>query len=917
MATNLGRRAASCPSRDDFSRVVRIFRLYQTVRIALRELGGVGTVLDTMREMSNLADVVVAACLRFAWDALTRQVGPPTLMRRGRRILSHFSVIDLGKLGGEELNFSSDIDILYVYDSEKGETRSPKGKAALPNAEFYRKLSEGLTRLVSEKTAYGFGFRVDLGLRPDGQYGDIANSLRSMEIYYESWGKLWERAVWLKARHGAGHAPLSQTLLEILHPFIYRRYLDFTAIEEIREMKLKIDHENRLKRKGEDDIKLGRGGIREIEFFVQAMQLVHAGKNPYLQCRATLESLRRLGETELVPREDVSVLTDAYLFLRRLEHRVQLVHQRQTQQLPADEAAQERIARSLGFSPGEGTARRAMKKALDATRDRVHRIYENLFFTPSKSSLSAVTREIQSIFTGDIPPEIALAWLSENGFQDTEKALKTIRRLKEGPRSVHYVPKTLNLLNRLIPPLLQAVSASPDPDMALGHLLSFVEKVGARGAFYALLLENPPVLKLLVKTFGTSRFLSNHLIQHPELLDELLYPAHFGPRKSKEWLAESLRNQLENEGEDLESRMGVLRRFKHAEILRVGIDDIYGEIDIREVTRRLSEIAEVCLVAAYELALSIQRDRYRLPPGWHPPFVILGMGKLGGRELNYSSDLDLVFLFDASDHAGLPAAIDPNEFYGKLAQRFITVMTSPTVEGTLYEIDTRLRPSGTFGPIVTSVASFKDYHSRSAWFWERQALVKARPIAGDPKVGQRVSGILEEIVYGKPLTEQDRHALLGIRAQMEREIAKETPRRRHIKSGRGGLVDIEFIVQYTQLKEGGRYPVLRHPNTLKVLGELERLGIFPAPISRPLEETYLFLRRLENRIQILENRSSPFFDPKSREMAVLARRMGYRRKGTFSASERLYNDYTAMTERMRKLFNRLIGDPTLSKGGDS
>ena len=908
LTTGLGRRTAACSSWDDISKTVRVFRLYHTVRIALRELGKIGTVRDTMREMSSLADVVVAACLKYAWRTLVAQFGVPTLTKRGRTVQSHFAVIDLGKLGGEELNFSSDIDILYVYDSEKGQTRPVPGQVSIPNAEFYRKLAENLTRLVSEKTPYGFGFRVDLGLRPDGQYGDIANSLRSMEIYYESWGKLWERAVWIKARHGAGHAPLTRALLETLYPFVYRKYLDFTAIEEIREMKLKIDQENRLKRKGENDIKLGRGGIREIEFFAQAIQLIHGGKIPSLRCRGTLEALRRLEAAGLVPDEDVKALTEAYLFLRRLEHRIQLIHQRQTQQLPSDEVEQERIARSLGFSGQKGSARQALTEALASHRRRVHQIYENLFFTPSRSSLSGVTEEIQSIFTGDVPSEIAISWLSENGFQQPERAFETIRRLREGPRTAHYVPKTLNLLNRLIPSLLQAITSSPDPDMALDHLLGFVEKVGARGSFYALLLENPPVLKLLVKMFGTSRFLSNHLIQHPELLDELLYPVPTGPKKTRAGMEKVLKRHLEESEGDLESQMNHLRRFKHAEVLRVGIDDIYGKTDIIEVTRQLTEVAEVCLASAFEVALELQKKRFNLPTGWRPPFVILGLGKLGGRELNYSSDLDLIFLFDASDNAGLPTSIDPNEFYGKLAQRFITVMTSPTVEGTLYEIDTRLRPSGTFGPIVTSLTSFKDYHARAAWFWERQALVKARPIAGDPKVTRAVSETLDHIVYGPPLTEKDKQALLEMRAQMEREIAKESPKRKHIKAGRGGLVDIEFIVQYHQIREGGKAPELRSPNTLEALEGLKQWGLLSETTAQVLKETYLFLRKLENRIQILENRSSPFFDPESRELMALARRMGYRKKGTLSASERLYADYRAMTERIRGLFSRLIGE---------
>ncbi len=887
---------------EDFAQGVRLFRLFHTLRIALRELAGLADVRDTMHEMSRLADVVMEICLRYAKMRLTELYGPPALYRRGRWVRSHISVIDLGKLGGEELNFSSDIDILYVFDSEKGETK-PTGKISpLPNAEYYRRLSEQVTRLLSEKTSEGFAFRVDLGLRPDGQFGDIANSLRSMEIYYESWGKLWERAVWIKARHGAGYSPLSHSLISILHPFVYRKYLDFTAIEEIREMKQKIDQRNHLQRKGQDDIKLGKGGIREIEFFAQALQLIYGGKKPQIQCRGTLEALKRIGKVGLIPLQEVETLSQAYLFLRRLEHRIQLVHQRQTQCLPADEEEQERIARSLGFSGRGLSPARILKDQLDAWREKVHKIYKNLFYTPSQHLVSGVSQEIQTILTEDIPSSLVASWLEENGFKFPNKAFETIQRLRQGPPTAHYVPKTLNRLNRLLPSLIQAIIASPDPDMALGYLLSFVEKVGARGTFYALLLENPPVLKLLAKLFGSSHFLSSHLIHHLELLDELINPSQFERIKTREQMERELTALLRETPEDLESEMDSLRKFKHAELLRIGINDIYGDMEITEVTAQLSQVAEVCLKAAYRIASKAQLKRYNLPENLELPFVILGMGKLGGMELNYSSDLDLIFLFNPENHAGLPAYVDPNEFYGKLAQRFITVMSSQTTEGTLYEIDTRLRPSGTFGPIVTSIHSFSEYHRQSAWFWERQALIKANPIAGDPTLFQNIKHLLNMIIYGKPITEKDKKGILEIRAQMEREIAQETPRRKHIKCGYGGLIDIEFLIQYYQLKKGGEFPDVRQPNTLPALETLKKIGALSQNTAHILKENYLFLRKLENRLQILENRSSPFFDPHGPEMQILARRMGYRSKHGNPASKMLLDDYLKITEKNREFF---------------
>jgi len=912
LASTIGRSLKRCETREEASRVLRIFRLFHTVRIALRELAGVGTVQDTMREMSILADVVMSASLKYETDRFDRRYGPPMIFKGNRRVRSHCAVIHLGKLGGEELNFSSDIDILYVFDSEKGETHPASSQTPLPNAEYYRRLAEQVTRLVSEKTSEGFAFRVDLGLRPDGQYGDIANSLRSMEIYYESWGKLWERAVWIKARHGAGHTPLSVSLLKTLHPFVYRKYLDFTAIEEIREMKLKMDQKNRLNRKGRDDIKLGWGGIREIEFFVQALQLIHGGKNPHVQCRNTLEALRRLGESGLVAPSDVETLREAYLFLRCLEHRIQLVHQRQTQCLPSRDEEQLRIARSLGFT-GQGLAPlRALRTSLDHHREKVHTLYDRLFHTPTRRLVTGVSRDIQALFSEDIPPDHALQWLEENGFRAPQRAFDIIRRLREGPPSAHYIPKTLNRLNRLLPSLIQAVITSPDPDMALGYLLSFVEKIGARGTFYSLLLENPPVLKLLVKMFGSSRFLSTHLIHHPELLDELIHPTHSGPKKSQKTREIELENLLGQLSDDLESKMDGLRRYKHAEVLKIGISDIYGDMEITAVTAQLSLLAEACLTAAYQVALRFQLQKYHLPLTLRPPFVILGMGKLGGRELNYSSDLDLIFLFDAANHAGLPRRIDPNEFYGKLAQRFITVMSAPTIEGSLYEIDTRLRPSGTFGPIVTSLHSFETYHQRSAWFWERQALIKARPIAGDPLVFRTVERILDQIVYGSPLTDKEQQEILNMREQMEKEIAKESPTRYHIKCGRGGLVDIEFLIQYYQLKTGGERPEVRQPNTLNALNSLETFHLIPASLCHTIQRNYLFLRKLENRIQILENRSSPFLNPAGPEMPPLARRMGYRSRRGHPAAAQLLEDYLRITDENRKLFRTYVYPSSLT-----
>jgi len=913
LASSLTVRVAECTETEDFSRCIRDFRLFHTLRIALRELEGLARVQDTMLEMSNLADVVMDTCLSRAFSLLTAQYGRPMFTHRGRKVLSRFAVLALGKLGGRELNFSSDIDIIYLYDTEKGETGNGDS-AGLTNGEFYRRLSELLTRLVAEKTEHGFGFRVDLGLRPDGQYGDIANSLRSLEIYYESWGKLWERAVLIKARTCAGHRKLGDALMKTLRPFIFRRYLDFTAIEEISLMKQRIDRSQRARRKEDDDIKLGKGGIREIEFFVQALQLIHGGKFPVLQCRSTLSALSRLGKAAIIPPEDVKILREAYLFLRRLEHRIQLVHQRQTQRLPAAADEKDRIARSLGFSGKNEVPVKLLAQTLERHREQVHRLYNRLFYTPSKGTTSGVSQEIHTIFEGNVPADIAASWLQENGFKRPGRALTIINRLRNGPPSAHYVPKALSLLNRLSPPLLQAIISSPDPDMALAYFQKFTEKVGARATFYALLLENSAVLTLLAKVFGSSKFLSQHLILHPELLDELLNPSQFDRAKSLQRLRNDLSELLQAAPDDLETQMDILRRFKHAELLRIGMNDIYGGLKISEVTDQLSLVARVCLESAYQIASTVQKRRYNLPDIWQAPFIILGMGKLGGGELNYSSDLDLIFLFDASENGSLPRKIAPDEFYAKLAQRLLSVMSSRTTEGVLYEIDARLRPSGTFGPLVASFSAFQLYHAQSARFWERQALVKAAPVAGLRRLFPEITKLIADIVYSRSVADKERKEFLEIREKMAIEIARETPDRYHIKCGRGGLVDIEFLTQYYQLQFGKASPDLRTPNTLQAMRALKNGGFLSDETVRVLEETFLFLRKLENRIQILENRSSPFFNPHTEAFSLLARRMDYKKKENRTAAEALFDDYLTATSRVREFFNQALEVEKLEKG---
>ncbi|MBI3754869.1 MAG: bifunctional [glutamate--ammonia ligase]-adenylyl-L-tyrosine phosphorylase/[glutamate--ammonia-ligase] adenylyltransferase [Deltaproteobacteria bacterium] len=919
------------------AKALRLFKQREYLRIGARDILRLSSMQEITLELSVVASASLEIAYRFCLAQLKAEYGTPLYIDiDGSEQESEFVIIGMGKLGGMELNFSSDIDIIYLYSSDKGETtgvrtearsqkpevRSEKIKNKISLHAFYVKLSEMITRLIGGVTEDGVVFRVDLNLRPEGKNGDLANSLRSAEIYYESWGQTWERAAMIKARPVAGNVKLGDEFLKMIEPFVYRKYLDFTAIEEIRGLKEKIDVSLLRATPDAIDVKLGIGGIREIEFFIQAIQLINGGKDKSIREKNSLRAIELLKQKNYISEQDASVMSNAYIFLRNLEHRIQIVEGRQTHKIPAKAVELERLARLLGFkdtsspliplwgqisnlSPEKGDRGRAAAYFWGEYKkqtNNVHDIYDSLFYKHSKEIEKGVSREALFILSEDLDREDVIERLSKAGFYDPQKAYENIKLLKEGPAFVRSPVRAKTILKRITPFLLTQIIASSAPDMALANLERFISSIGGMTTFYSLLSENRKVMELLVKLFSTSEFLSMAFIEHPENLDTLLSPELNTPLKDKGELLEKLSTMLKT-AQNYEAGLNIIRRFRNSEILRIGINDIFGELEPTIVSKQIAYLADTCLIKAYEMGFEELEKKFG-KLGGDAKFAVLALGKLGGEELIYSSDLDIIFIYSSGGETSGPKVISNHEFFAKLGQRIITILSVATKEGFAFKVDTRLRQSGSSGPLVTSEEAFIKYHRELARIWEKQAMLKARFAAGDADFGAKILAAAQELIYAAPPTDADLRELYRIRKRMEIEIAKEGSGRYNIKYGKGGLVDAEFAVQVLQLKFGKEKPSMRQSNTLVAMTALKDVDILSKTDYEILINAYQFYRLLENRLRIVQNRTEGIIVKDSPEFLSLAKRLGY--KGT-NAGKRLLEDYLNHTEKIRDLYNRIMG----------
>ena len=895
-------------------KVLRCFKRFEILRIAARDLNGLAPLEEVTRELSDLASATLQVAYETCHQLLIQEYGLPRKITPDGLRPAVMTILGMGKFGGRELNFSSDIDIIFFYETDNGETTGiddGRGgrKGVISLHAFFNKLAEQVTKAMNQVTEDGFVFRVDVGLRPEGKSGDMAVSLRSAEIYYESWGQSWERTAMLKARPVAGSRELGEQLLQTLIPFIYRKYLDYTLIEDMKLMKQKIDASLSRNREGETNLKLGRGGIREIEFFIQALQLVYAGKMARLRERNSLIALDLLAEAKLISDDDRQQLSDAYRFLRTVEHRIQVVQERQTHSLPAKADELLALARRSGFLRVNGLER--FNETLELHRQRVAAIYGSLFHTRDEQLHDQVNPEILYLLDIKADPDLVKDMLAERRLEDVERAYENLAMLRSGPTKSNVTERKRRIHDQIAPCFLQALLDSPDPDMALGHAERFLSFISGRTSCYALLAENRETVKLLATLFGTSAFLSKILISHPELLESMVAHTYASMVKPREVMDEELSSLL-LQAEDFEERLDVLRRYRNEEFLRIGLNDIHGHLGQGAIAAQLSCLAEVCLEEGYRLATTelsrFGRPRYQDSGQFHSAnLAIIGMGKLGGGELNYHSDLDIIFIYDHQGYTDGDKQISNHEYFAKLAQKLISVLSTATREGYVYKLDTRLRPSGNAGPLVTSLESFLTYHRNEAQIWERQAMAKARVVIGEPVLRSSIDAVIRQMVYGASLGDEGRNEIHRLRMRMENEIARETAGNYNIKTGRGGMVDVEFIAQYLQLRHGQYFPELRVQNTVTALKEAQILKIITPQDADTLISGYKFLRKLENRLRLLHDHSINDLAGDQRYLDKLARRLAYdphlRHPG-----EILLKDYETTTEGIRDVYERILGE---------
>ncbi|MGF2736629.1 bifunctional [glutamate--ammonia ligase]-adenylyl-L-tyrosine phosphorylase/[glutamate--ammonia-ligase] adenylyltransferase [Marinobacter sp. DUT-1] len=841
---------------------LRRFRREIQFRIIWRDLLRWADLAETMAAASAFADTCIDGALGWLYQDSCEQFGTPYGEDpvTGEEAPQPLVVIGMGKLGGRELNVSSDIDLIFAFPG-KGETRG--GRRSLDNQQFFIRLGQRLIQALDQITADGFVFRVDMRLRPYGQSGALALSFAALETYYQDQGRDWERYAMVKSRVVAGDQEAGQVLMDSLRPFVYRKYIDFSAFESLRSMKAMISRE--VRRKGlENNIKLGSGGIREIEFVVQAFQLIRGGRDRELQQRELLTILKELEALELLPSGVVSELREAYIFLRNLEHALQGIEDKQTQTLPEDDLNRARVALIMGFdSWGE------CQTVLDEHRERVATHFANIIATEEEEEAgeSELAEEWQEIWLAEMDDESARDWLEEQGYENPEGSCRELTELRDSRTVETLQTQGRKRLNQFMPVLLDALTEVENPSQTLSRVLQLVSAILRRTAYMVLLLENPGARTQLVRLCSESPWVAQQLAETPLLLDELLNAESLYTPPAKEELQDDLRQQmLRIPYEDLEEQMESLRHFKKAHILRVAASELKGTLPLMKVSDYLTWIAEVVLDHVVDVAFANLVSRHGYPrradgSACETDFAIIGYGKLGGIELGYTSDLDLVFVHKADPEQSTDGEkpIDNAVFFTRLGQRIVHILSTQTPSGQLYEVDMRLRPSGNSGLLVTTLSAFEKYQRNDAWTWEHQALARARGVAGCTETLEAFEAIRHDILCQQRDRSKLREEVVEMREKMRASLGTPESRRSevfHIKHDSGGIVDIEFMVQYLMLAWCSDHPELTQwSDNIRQMEELGRAGVLPVEDTEKLRETFITLRSTIHR-RALQNLNS-------------------------------------------------------------
>jgi glutamate-ammonia-ligase adenylyltransferase len=883
---------------------VRQFKQQETVRIALRDLARLSHAAETMQELSDLADVCLEAVCQVCREQLEQRFGAPFHAEAsGRWVPTAFCVLGLGKLGGQELNYSSDVDVLFVY-SEEGHTfreppagPEPTGRG-LSNHQFFRRLAEALVGEVGRLAPEGMLYRIDLRLRPEGAAGPLVRSLDSYENYYWQYGQTWERLMLIKARRVAGDAALAGEFLEMVQAFRYPRSLSPQACEEIGAMKQRLETE--VVRAGELDrnIKLGRGGIREIEFIVQTQQVLRAGKHPFLAHPQTLVALDKLAQYHVLPAAQANLLQEAYTALRDVEHRLQMDNNLQTHTIPTERQARERLARLMAFP-----SLKEFEAALLRHRQAVRRIYEQWF--PPAAGETAVR-----FLPFDAHETEWKQRLAQRSFREPDQALRLCRAFVHGPGFGLVPARTEKCAARMLERLLElcprreaaadgaaaAVRAAlcpdgdpasrtlSDPDRVMARLDTFIAAYGSRALLFETWAAKPSLFDLLVLLFDRSEFLAETAIRTPDLVDTLEESGYLLRSKSAEQTFKDLHH-----GRDDEDQRRWLRRYHQTELMRIGLRDILGLADAEQNLVELSALADACLQHALDVA-------WRPHGPGRPPLAIIGLGKLGGAELNYGSDLDVVFVADneVPDLPGLQ----------RVAATVIELISGQTELGATFKLDARLRPDGEKGLLVSPLAACEHYYRQRAQLWEIQALSRARPIAGDPALGARLlqaTALWCDFRHPATAAAAARqsgwmHEIARMRLRIEKERTPAGKESLALKTGAGGVMDAEFVAQALCLQHGWH-----EPNTLRALERAREAAVIPRAEAELLIENYRRLRRVESILRRWSYEGETELPDDPAPLYRVAVRCG------FTQAEDFLRAVTRYRQNIRRVFNLVLG----------
>ncbi|WP_412481059.1 bifunctional [glutamate--ammonia ligase]-adenylyl-L-tyrosine phosphorylase/[glutamate--ammonia-ligase] adenylyltransferase [Azonexus sp. IMCC34839] len=818
---------------DAVKSALRRLRQRAMAHITLRDLCGLAPLAEVVESMTLLADVTTNFALEYYHRQLAATYGEP-LDKAGRP--TRLLVIGMGKLGGRELNVSSDVDYIFVYP-EEGDTAGPK---SIENFDFFNRLGKKVIQALGDITGDGQVFRVDMRLRPNGDSGPLVCSLDSLENYFITQGREWERYAWIKGRTmNAGDSLQPEwvaAMQRIARPFVFRKYLDFGAINAMRDLHAQIRREVARKDMA-DHVKLGPGGIREIEFIAQVFQLIRGGRDPALQIRPTLSVLKLLVDRQLLPAETEVELREAYVFLRRLEHRLQYVADAQTHMLPEGEAERAVIATSMGFATWA-----EMLAVLDVHRSKVSHHFEAVFSDPE-----AGEHPLTGLWLGQLDEDTAIEAFGNLGFRHPKDAIARLADLRASARYLQLPSSNRSRLDAVAPRLVEAAGATHDPDITLARGLEFLEGIARRGSYLALLQQYPMALRRVADMICASSWASAYLNRHPLLLDELLDPRLYEIATDWAGFRQNLRLNLEQHAGDTEREMDILREMHHAQVFRLLAQDLAGLQTIEHLSDHLTELADTIVQETLPLVWSKIKNRHRDDP----KFAVIGYGKMGGKELGYASDLDLVYLYEDDDQ-------DAQENYTRLGQRLGTWLSSQTPAGILFETDLRLRPNGDSGLLAVTVDGFREYQLNNAWTWEHQALTRARFCAGDPAVGKRFEEIRTEILRLPRDLAKLKEEVVAMRQKMYDAHAQKSAEHFGLKHDPGGIIDVEFIVQYLILGYAHQHAELTgnlgNIALLRIAGEL---GLIDPTQAKAAGNAYREYRRLQHAKRLSANPKAP------------------------------------------------------------